>query len=806
MLYTPYIWPCIMAGALLAGIGVYAFRFRDVPAARPFRVVMWGGTASTLVYALSISTNVLSYRVWLGNVTMAFVIGTVAATWVMVVEYVGLREWLTRLRKGALAVVAAALALLALTSPYTTLFRTNFRIDLTDQLAGLQFSPGPLYAAFVAYMLVAPLASIGLLIWAASRGRQPWRDALLIALGILLPAASAGLFALGLSPLRQFDASPVMLVPTGLLLIAALARGQFLEVTHIARDLVMDTVEDLVIVLDSREHVVDLNPAARQMLGYAGRPFAGVALAALPAPWAGLLGRDPGRAVGQHEIAVDTPAERRIYDLTLTPIRDARSRPVGRLCLLHDVTARTQAEADLRESEEKFRRMAETTASAMFIHDGHRLLFVNPAFHQMTGYSDPELAGMDSLDVIHPEHRELARQRALARLRGEPAPARYEVRVATRGGQELWVDMSVATVIYRGQPAILGTWLDVTARRRLEEDLRASQNLFQRVIEDQTDPVCRWLPDATITFVNQAYCDYFGRSREALLGTRFTSFLPAKTQAVVREAVDTLLRHEAESLSREEENLSPSGEKRWMVWAYQPVANADGAIVEFQSVGRDITDRKRAEQALQRANEDLAAQLATVQSLQAQLFEQAVRDMLTGLFNRRYMEETLEREIAAATRAGHSIGLIMLDLDLFKKLNDTFGHKAGDLVLHWVGQVLREHTRQMDVACRFGGEEFVVIMPATSVEVASQRAEQLRQAVEALSIEHLHRTLRTTISAGVAAFPGHGTDGDSVVRAADMALYAAKAAGRNCVKVYQGPPAAAEAEISRLGEEARPGR
>ena len=168
--------------------------------------------------------------------------------------------------------------------------------------------------------------------------------------------------------------------------------------------------------------------------------------------------------------------------------------------------------------------------------------------------------------------------------------------------------------------------------------------------------------------------------------------------------------------------------------------------------------------------------------LREALRNQSIRDPLTGLFNRRYMEETLERELRRAARSDHSVGVIMLDLDHFKSFNDTFGHEAGDVLLRAVGELLRSKVRGEDVACRYGGEEFVLILPEMSGETIVRRAEELREALKRLHVSHRNQSLGgITLSAGVAVFPKHGDNGESLVRVADEALYDAKAGGRDRV-------------------------
>ncbi|MEC4984258.1 MAG: PAS domain S-box protein [Oscillatoria sp. PMC 1068.18] len=159
---------------------------------------------------------------------------------------------------------------------------------------------------------------------------------------------------------------------------------------------------------------------------------------------------------------------------------------------------------------------------------------------------------------------------------------------------------------------------------------------------------------------------------------------------------------------------------------------------------------------------------------------QSIRDPLTGLYNRRYLEESLNQEIERAQRHQHEIGLIMIDVDHFKKFNDTYGHDAGDQVLQAVGKVLKKSIRSSDIACRYGGEEMTLVLPESSLEVAANRAEAIRQAIAELAVNHNGKLLDSvTASLGVACFPQHGITGTAIVQAADAALYRAKAAGRN---------------------------
>jgi len=162
------------------------------------------------------------------------------------------------------------------------------------------------------------------------------------------------------------------------------------------------------------------------------------------------------------------------------------------------------------------------------------------------------------------------------------------------------------------------------------------------------------------------------------------------------------------------------------------------------------------------------------------LRQQSIRDALTGLFNRRYLEEALSIEIERAKRNNEPFSIIMLDLDHFKHFNDTHGHDAGDAVLQVLGSFLQRHVRGGDIACRYGGEEFTLILPGASLETARQRAEQLCEGVRMLHVDLRGQALGPlTLSAGIATFPDHGERAEIVLQAADAALYQAKRDGRD---------------------------
>lgn len=192
-------------------------------------------------------------------------------------------------------------------------------------------------------------------------------------------------------------------------------------------------------------------------------------------------------------------------------------------------------------------------------------------------------------------------------------------------------------------------------------------------------------------------------------------------------------------------------------------------IVEWQQLSTTIAER--------------AALAISNLKLREELRLQSILDPLTGLFNRRYFEKTLEREVSRAKRHERPVGVFLIDVDDLKGYNDQFGHAVGDSLLHEIGYFLKKHIREGDVACRFGGDEFTIVLPDASISNAQRRAEELRAGINDIGILFQDKKLSgSSVSIGVACFPMHGMSAEQILEAADTALYAAKEAGRNCVR------------------------
>ena len=295
------------------------------------------------------------------------------------------------------------------------------------------------------------------------------------------------------------------------------------------------------------------------------------------------------------------------------------------------------------------------------------------------------------------------------------------------------------------------------------------------LIENMSDGVLVLDSQNRVVDINSAMENFLGGEPSSLLGKNASEILSAWV-----EKADPLL----SGLESQNEMRIPDDPSRYLDLRVTPLYDHDQRLNGRLIVFRDVTERKDVEKKLLNANYRLQSQLIEIGLLQSQLREQAIRDPLTNLFNRRYLEETLDRELARASREKYPVCIIMIDIDHFKQMNDTYGHEAGDLILKAMADVLGKQSRRGDFACRFGGEEFVVVMPNINTEMAHKRAETLRETLNSLHVPYGRYNLTRTFSMGIASYPANGDSRDVLLRAVDRAMYAAKEAGRDHIRSF----------------------
>lgn len=340
---------------------------------------------------------------------------------------------------------------------------------------------------------------------------------------------------------------------------------------------------------------------------------------------------------------------------------------------------------------------------------------------------------------------------------------------------------------------------DITEQEAAAAQLRESEAQYRFLAENTADVVWQLDDEMRFVYINGADQHLRGIPREKVIGTSVLDVYPPEGKAILGAAVKARQEQEArgEAVSPtvyfEVPQLRHDGSIVWVETVSTRIYDEGGKLGGYIGVTRNIEERRRYQAMLEDANRQLQAQLTEITALQALLREKALRDELTGLYNRHYLHETLPRELARAQREKFPLALIMIDLDHFKNINDTCGHVVGDQALQLVAGLLQKLMRDSDLVCRFGGEEFLVALPRMALNDALIRTEIWRAAIENASLDHAGRNIRLTASMGIAVFPEHGDNEAALLSCADIALYAAKHNGRNQVSCYT-PPASQSPE------------
>ncbi|MBI5943920.1 MAG: PAS domain S-box protein [Chloroflexi bacterium] len=574
------------------------------------------------------------------------------------------------------------------------------------------------------------------------------------------------------------------------LLIAAVILGGFtvwarllrrsINAQPMARNTIMDNMTGIAIVLDAQNRIMDFNRKAQTTLGLSPATI-GAAPISLPPPWNDLFKRFAETQERKCEVTLDFDGAPHIYELTISPILDKHENTLGCLFLFYDITERKRAERALLHSEEQYRQLIDLMPDGVATYKDGRIVFVNPAGAGILGAALPaELIGRDIFDFVHPDSTAPILEHLQKSDASKERVSLEDLKIIRLDGQFIDMEATSQLIEVDGAALILAVFRDITERKQAEEKLLQ----LSRAVEQSPASIMITNTAGIIEYVNPRFSQVTGYSFEEAIGKNPRFLSTDKTKAGSHQQLWGSITA-GQEWQGEFVNRKKNGELYYEAAIISPIIDARGVTTHYLAVKEDITERKKAQDEIQRANQMLTSQLEAIQLLQTELREQAIRDPLTGLYNRRYLDETLDRELARAEREGYPVSFMVCDIDHFKKINDSHGHQAGDMVLQNMATQLTSHARVGDIICRYGGDEFLVILPDVSAEIALQIAERSRKAFEEFMLVLENNDIQATLSCGIAAFPQNGTKGADLIAAADRAMYLAKAAGRNCVSVSQ---------------------
>ena len=449
-----------------------------------------------------------------------------------------------------------------------------------------------------------------------------------------------------------------------------------------------------------------------------------------------------------------------------------------------EIARRKAAEAKLETLEVLYRRLYDYASDGIVLFDDRGVIFnANPTFLKMLGYRLEEIKGTEAIALIHPEDLEMVPSQLHRLLAGESVT--IERRLRCKEGHYICGEQSSRRI---SPNVIMALYRDITVRKKAEQETReALQNAedsetqleeaisrvntmamdaevasleMSQIFNATSDGICVINKDFRITRYNQILQDMMaGMGLDVAKGNCREVFAHPLC-GTDRCLMERILKEDLERIEEEIEMASADGGKRTLIVSAQPLLDLMADTVGVVASYKDITDRKQIEEELRR--------LATT-------------DPLTGAFNRRQFMQRAQEEIDRSKRYNTPLTLLMLDIDRFKTVNDTFGHDAGDDVLKILVKKSLDLLRGSDVFCRLGGEEFAAILTHTAPEQGALAAERLREALKALTVNTANGSVRFTVSIGVASLIESGLSLEQIMKNADNALYGAKNQGRDRV-------------------------
>jgi diguanylate cyclase (GGDEF)-like protein/PAS domain S-box-containing protein len=475
------------------------------------------------------------------------------------------------------------------------------------------------------------------------------------------------------------------------------------------------------------------------------------------------------------------------------------------------VLHRNLAREALRDSEEALRTITDSAKDAIVMMDGRGAIsFWNPAAEKIFGYTVNEAIGRDLHALLSPRRYQADYQEGFRRFQGSgegsPVGKTLELTAMRKDGVEFPVELSLSALQLKENWHAVGILRDISERKKAEEELRAHRDTLEHLVEDRTaelyavnellrkeirdrtrteeelyrsesflntifdsfhDPFSIVDRDYKLVRFNDAYLCAKNRRAKELFGKKCYEVLHNRT-GVCDECVVERTFLSKDPCAKEKLITLQDGSEAWVEIYTYPIYDQNGDVSHVVEYARDITDRKKVEEERKQLIKSLN-HLSTT-------------DSLTGLFNRRALNDMLMHEIDRASRYDADLSLILCDIDRFKVINDTHGHAAGDRALQKVAETLKGALRRTDILGRYGGDEFMVILPETGLEGAKSLAEKIRIAVEGLELEFSGDwRVRLSVSLGVVNCCAPRENIDTLVTLVDTALYASKQAGRNTV-------------------------
>ena len=856
--FLPFTAAYFITGVISVLVARSAWRRREAPGGSSLALMLLAIAQWAFIYALEVSAVSVETKVFWSKVAYLGIVSAPPLLFTFAVDYTQRYRWLTQRNRVLLWIIPAITFVLTLTNEWHNLVWSGFIPNPETNI--MVYEHGLWFWISLSYIYALVLLASLLLLWAAFHFRNIYRrQALILMLCIPLPWIGSVLYVSEFDPIKGLDTTVITFAVIGIVLTWAIRRHQLFNLSPVARDRVIESMSDSLLVLDMQHRIVDINPAARLLLEHLQAAdqraeefqYIGQSIEHIFAPWPHLIQGLCMETKTHIDVELEVRGQSRFFDLDISPLSSSRGTFTGSVVVIHDISERKRIE----DAENKARRLAESLHEAgiaisstldfdqvvdLILSRISQILTFDWASVFLLQRDELVLAGslgIDNPDVTletrtpvseaYPYHLALSRRRPVrvadvqAMFPSYRRPPLSEIR-SWLGFPLIFQDQIIGLLTLDSKDydhftaadekiasafatqvaiAIENARLYSDAQRRIMEQSILNEIMQSISAELELNELLELVHRQINRFVDAQFFMIASHDHQAAkwqpvylidskTGADFVrKYYPTGeglTGYILQNCEPLLLNSDSEFMAFIEEtgcvNIGPSPSALMGV----PL------VAEGKVIGVMVTQHYEQEHYFTQDDFTLfrliGSQVAVAlqnANLFARIKELARMDALTGLNNRRHFFYLAEQEVKRARRYDRKLAAMMLDIDHFKHVNDTYGHASGDKVLQAIAELSKRTLRKQDTIGRYGGEEFAVILPETDISRAMEVAERLRVAIASCPIDISQGTVDLTVSIGVAALD---TDGNMAVESlldrADKALYAAKREGRDCVKVF----------------------
>jgi len=424
-----------------------------------------------------------------------------------------------------------------------------------------------------------------------------------------------------------------------------------------------------------------------------------------------------------------------------------------------------QINHELSEAQEQYKTLVENSTAAIYMLKGTKIVTANTAIAEITGYPREELLHMEEFEFIHPDYREIAKERTRARARGENVPDRYEMKIRKKNGETRWIDHSGRTIQYKGEMYVIGTAIDITETKLTRDALKISEERHRLLAENCSDVIWTMDINGRLTYASPSVKKLRGYTPEEVMAMSLDQVLMPDSRLIVNEGLKVLRECIAKGLTfpgfrADLEQPCKDGSTIWVDVNVTGLYSEKNDFIGLLGVTRDITQRRQYE---------------------ASITELKKFDRITGLPKREFFISRLEDEIKAAKIVNASGALLITDVDSFRLINAENGFAVGDALLRKAAERIK--LSEENIVCRLAGDEFAILLPRISgKDDLISKIEKIKAVFdEPFLIDN--REIYATTGIGAAIFPEHGENEEVLIKNAQKALIKAKKEGKNSVVI-----------------------